>query len=141
MKYFYFIFFVVFSTKTFSNNLTPLTIYLKENKNYQDINRSIYILKRCVSLNVFMSNQDLKGYDKKISIRFEKTDNYFLLRLFEKTGKITENKKNFEESLQKDIIKISNLYKKDGLKNFSKNKSYFKKSYIFEDLKICSKIQ
>ena len=129
------------TTKTFSSSLEPLKIYLKKNTNYQDINRSIYILKRCVSLNTFLSNQDLKGYDKKISIRYEKTENYFLLRLLEKVKNITENKKNFQESLQEDILKISKLYQEDGLKNFSKNKSYFKKSYIFEDLKICSKIQ
>jgi Ni,Fe-hydrogenase I large subunit len=141
MKFLYFIFFLIFTTKTFSSNLEPLKIYLKKNTNYQDINRSIYILKRCVSLYNFIKNEKFEGYDKKISIRYEKTNNFFLSRLLEKTEKINEKNDNFNENIKKDILKISKVYQEDGLKNFSERKSYFKKSYLFEDLKICSKIQ
>ena len=126
------------TTKTFSSSLEPLKIYLKKNTNYQDINRSIYILKRCVSLYNFIDSQEFEGYDKKISIRNEKPKNFFLSKLLEK---IKKKGNDFDENIRKDILKISTLYQEDGSKNFSERKSYFKKSYLFEDLKICSKIQ
>ena len=138
MKYLYFILFLMLTTKTFSSSLEPLKIYLKKNTNYQDINRSIYILKRCVSLYNFIDNQEFEGYDKKISIRNEKPKNFFLSKLLEK---IKKKGNDFDENIRKDILKISTSYQEDGLKNFSERKSYFKKSYLFEDLKICSKIQ
>ena len=138
MKYLYFIFFLILTTKTYSSSLEPLKIYLKKNTNYQDINRSIYILKRCVSLYDFINNQEFVGYDKKISIRNEKPKDFFLPKLLEK---IKEKGDDFNENIREDIIKISRVYQEDGLKNFSERKSYFKKSYLLEDLKICSKIQ
>lgn len=126
------------TTQTFSSNLEPLKIYLKKNTNYQDINRSIYILKRCVSLYNFINNQEFEGYDKKITIRNEKTKNFFLSKLLEK---IKEKGDDFNKNIKDEILKIARVYQEDGMKNFSVRKSFFKKSYLLEDLKICSKIQ
>ena len=38
------------------------------------------------------------------------------------------------------VVEISNLYMKDGKKNWEKTGSYFQDSYIFDDFNICKKI-
>ena len=48
---------------------------------------------------------------------------------------------NLNKKVDDEMIKFSKIYLNDGRKNLSRTGSYFKKSYILEDLKICSKIQ
>ena len=79
--------------------MIPLKTYLKNNTNFKDLGRTIYLLKRCTSLHYFLSNNEFTKKDNNVRIRY------------------------------------------DGRKNLSKTGSHFKKSYILEDLKICSKIQ
>ena len=56
---------------------------------------------------------------------------------------IIDDKKKFEsakkkaEKVREDLFK---KYVKDGKKNWDKNKSHFKESYIFDDITICKKL-
>ena len=45
------------------------------------------------------------------------------------------------KKVDEEILKYSKTYLIDGNKNFEKTGSNFKKNYILNDLKICSKIQ
>lgn len=143
MRYLLLIFFLFFSFRACSSDLLPLKIFLKKNNNYQDVSRSIYILKRCASLYNFIYRQEIEfqGYDKKIFIRYEKANDFYLSKLVDTVEKAYPKNKKLMEDSMKDIHKITNIYRADSINNLSKNKSYFKKSYILEDLKICSKIK
>ena len=55
---------------------------------------------------------------------------------------IDENKKleEAQKEAEKNRKEIFNIYINDGKKNWEKNKSHFKGSYISEDMSICSKL-
>ena len=55
---------------------------------------------------------------------------------------IEENKKieEAQAKAEEDRKKLFNNYLSDGKKNWEKNKSHFKGSYISEDMVICSKL-
>ena len=57
--------------------------------------------------------------------------------------KIIDNKEKLENAQKrtmKEREELFNNYAKDGKKNWNKNKSYFKGSYISEDMSICAKL-
>ena len=56
--------------------------------------------------------------------------------IIEKNKKVEEAQAEAEENRKK----IFNNYISDGKKNWEKNKSHFKGSYISEDMAICSKL-
>ena len=139
------IFFTVFVlfliSKSYSENMTPLKTYLNNNKNFKDLSRTIYLLKRCTSLHFFLSNNEFTKKDNNIRIRYEKDYNFFSIKLYRilniKNADFTKLNKRADD----EIINFSKVYLNDARKNLSKTGSYFKKSYIIDDLKICSKIQ
>ena len=57
--------------------------------------------------------------------------------------RILDNEQKLENAREKAETERENLFKsytKDGTKNWDKNNSYFKGSYISEDISICEKI-
>ena len=46
--------------------MIPLKTYLKNNKNFKDLSRTIYLLKRCTSLHYFLSNNEFTKKDNNV---------------------------------------------------------------------------
>jgi hypothetical protein len=53
---------------------------------------------------------------------------------------VKKNQKMQKKKAEKERKKLFNNYTLDGKKNWNKNKSYFKESYISTDMVICSKL-
>lgn len=121
--------------------MIPLKNYLKNNKNLKDTNRTIYILKRCVSLHYFLTNNEFKKKDNNIVIRYGKDYSFFSVKLYSILNLKNYDIKKFNNEINNEILKLSNKYTKDAQINLLKTGSNFQKSYIIEDLKVCSKIQ
>tara|TARA_B100000212_G_scaffold338630_1_gene315524 strand:- start:906 stop:1271 length:366 start_codon:yes stop_codon:yes gene_type:complete len=121
--------------------MIPLKTYLKNNKNFKDLSRTIYLLKRCTSLHYFLSNNEFAKKDNNVRIRYEKDHNFFSIRLYKVLNIDNTDFTKLNKKVDDEMIKFSKIYSNDGRKNFSKTGSYFKESYILDDLKICSKIQ
>jgi len=135
------VFIFILIPKSYSENIIPLKTYLKNNKNFNDLNRTIYLLKRCTSLHYFLSNKEFTKKDNNMLLRYEKDYNFFSVRLYKILNTENSDFTKLNKKVDDEMIKISKIYSNDGRKNLSKTGSYFKKSYIFDDLKICSKIQ
>ena len=135
------IFIFILIPKSYSENMIPLKTYLKNNKNFKDLSRTIYLLKRCTSLHYFLSNNEFTKKDNNIRIRYEKDYNFFSIRLYKILNIDNTDFTKLNKKVDDEMIKFSKIYSNDGRKNLSKTGSYFKKSYILDDLKICSKIQ
>ena len=134
--FFNIIFFVSFA-KAESN--FSLQSYLDKN----DIEKGetqIYLLNRCSAVYAYASGVILKS-DVVSSKNFIEISNNLLFKSVELT--IIEEEKKLEEA-QKKAEKIRkelfNNYIAEGKKNWKKNKSYFKGSYIVNDMTICSKL-
>ena len=134
-----FIFIVI--PKSYSENMIPLKTYLKNNKNFKDTSRTIYLLKRCTSLHYFLSKNKFKKKDNNIRIRYEKDDNFFSDKLYKILNIENSDFDKLNKTFGDEIVKFSKKYLSDSRKNLSKTGSHFKKSYILDDLKVCSKIQ
>ena len=135
------IFIFILIPKSYSENMIPLKTYLKNNKNFKDLSRTIYLLKRCTSLHYFLSNNKFTKKDNNVRIRYEKDYNFFSIRLYKILNIDNTDFTKLNKKVDDEMIKFSKIYSNDGRKNLSKSGSYFKKSYILDDLKICSKIQ
>ncbi len=135
------IFIFILIPKSYSENMIPLKTYLKNNKNFKDLSRTIYLLKRCTSLHYFLSNNKFTKKDNNVRIRYEKDYNFFSIRLYKILNIDNTDFTKLNKKVDDEMIKFSKIYSNDGRKNLSKTGSYFKKSYILDDLKICSKIQ
>ncbi len=135
------IFIFILIPKSYSENMIPLKTYLKNNKNFKDLSRTIYLLKRCTSLHYFLSNNEFTKKDNNVRIRYEKDYNFFSIRLYKILNIDNTDFTKLNKKVDDEMIKFSKIYSNDGRKNLSKTGSYFKKSYILDDLKICSKIQ
>ena len=138
---FFSIFILILIPKSYSENMIPLKTYLKNNTNFKDLGRTIYLLKRCTSLHYFLSNNEFTKKDNNVRIRYEKDYNFFSVKLYKILNIENSNFTKLNKKVDDEIIKFSKIYSNDGRKNLSKTGSHFKKSYILEDLKICSKIQ
>tara|TARA_A100001037_G_scaffold195110_1_gene174668 strand:+ start:367 stop:732 length:366 start_codon:yes stop_codon:yes gene_type:complete len=121
--------------------MPSLKKYLNNNKDYKDINRAIYILKRCTSLHYFLSNNKFTKKDNNIRIRYEKDYNFFSSKLYTILNLGNSDFSKLSKKVDDEILKFSNIYIKDSQNNLLKTGSSFKKSYIIGDLKICSKIR
>ena len=135
------VFIFILIPKSYSENMIPLKTYLKNNKNFKDLSRTMYLLKRCTSLHYFLSNNEFTKKDNNIRIRYEKDYNFFSIRLYKILNIDNTDFTKLNKKVDDEMIKFSKIYSNDGRKNLSKTGSYFKKSYILDDLKICSKIQ
>ena len=135
------VFIFILIPQSYSENMIPLKTYLKNNKNFKDSSRTIYLLKRCTSLHYFLSNNEFTKKDNNVRIRYEKDYYFFSVRLYKILNFKNSDFTNLNKKVDDEMIKFSKIYSNDGRKNLSKTGSYFKKSYILDDLKICSKIQ
>ena len=135
---------IVFFILSFSNFVkADLNISLKEYLDGKDIEKGstqIYLLKRCSSIYAYASGVILKS-DAVTSKNFIEISNNLLFKSVELMV-IDENKKleQAQTEAEKNRKELFNNYIADGKKNWEKNKSHFKGSYISEDMAICSKL-
>ena len=109
-------------------------------KSIEDGKTQIYLLNRCSAIYAYASGIILKT-DAVSSKNFIEISNQLLFKSVELT--IIEEEKKLEEAQKKaeEIRKeLFNNYIADGKKNWEKNKSHFKGSYIVNDMTICSKL-
>jgi hypothetical protein len=116
-----------------------LTKYLDENDLDKGLTQ-IYLLKRCSAVYAYASGIVLK-LDAVSSKNFIEISNNLLFKAIEL--KVIEEEKKLEEAqeeAEKNRKDLFSNYIADGKKNWDKNKSHFKGSYIAEDMAICSKL-
>ena len=118
---------------------TSLKKYL-DGKDLEKGLTQIYLLKRCSAVYAYASGIVLKS-DAVSSKNFIEISNNLLFKAVEL--KVIEEEKKLEEAqeeTEKNRKELFSNYIADGKKNWEKNKSHFKGSYISEDMIICSKI-
>ena len=118
---------------------TSLKKYLDE-KDLEEGLTQIYLLKRCSAVYAYASGIVLKS-DAVSSKNFIEISNNLLFKAVEL--KVIEEEKKLEEAqeeAEKNRKELFSNYIADGKKNWEKNKSHFKGSYISEDMAICSKL-
>ena len=135
---------VIISTFFFANSAkTEVNTSLKEYLNGKDLERGltqIYLLERCSAVYAYASGIVLKS-DAVSSKNFIEISNNLLFKAVEL--KVIEEEKKLEkaqEETEKNRKELFSNYIADGKKNWEKNKSHFKGSYIAEDMAICSKL-
>ena len=122
---------------------TEMNTSLKEYLNGKDLEKGstqIYLLKRCSAVYAYASGIVLKS-DAVSSKNFIEISNNLLFKAVEL--KVIEEKKKLEQAqdeAEKNRKELFSNYIADGKKNWEKNKSHFKGSYIAEDMAICSKL-
>ena len=122
-----------------TNSNTSLKNYL-DKKDIENTTTQIYLLNRCSAIYAYASGIILKT-DAVSSKNFIEISNSFLfksveLMVIDEEKKLEEAQKEAEEN-RKELF---NNYIGDGKKNWEKNKSHFKGSYIADDMAICSKL-
>jgi hypothetical protein len=120
-----------------------LNISLKNYLDGKDLEKGstqIYLLKRCSSVYAYASGIVLKS-DAVSSKNFIEISNNLLFKSVELMV-IEENKKleEAQEEAENNRKELFSNYIADGKKNWEKNKSHFKGSYISNDMAICSKL-
>ena len=111
-----------------------------EKKNIEEGSTQIYLLNRCSAVYAYASGIILKT-DAVSSKNFIEISNNLLFKSIELM--VIEDEKKIEEAQKKNEEnrkKLFNNYIADGKKNWEKNKSHFKGSYISGDMTICSKL-
>ena len=122
---------------------TEMNTSLKEYLNGKDLEKGltqIYLLKRCSAVYAYASGIVLKS-DAVSSKNFIEISNNLLFKAVEL--KVIEEEKKLEdaqEEAEKNRKELFSNYIVDGKKNWEKNKSHFKGSYISDDMVICSKL-
>ncbi|MDA7714274.1 hypothetical protein N8824_03130 [Candidatus Pelagibacter sp.] len=122
-----------------TNSNTSLKDYL-DKKDIENATTQIYLLNRCSAIYAYASSIILKT-DALNSKNFIEISNSLLfksieLMVIDEEKKLEEAQKKAEEN-RKELF---NDYITDGKKNWEKNKSHFKGSYISDDMIICSKL-
>ena len=120
-----------------------LNISLKDYLDGKDLDKGstqIYLLKRCSAVYAYASGIVLKS-DAVSSKNFIEISNNLLFKSVELMV-IEENKKleKAQTEAETNRKELFSNYIADGRKNWEKNKSHFKGSYISEDIAICSKL-
>ena len=111
-----------------------------DGKDLEKGSTQIYLLKRCSSVYAYASGIVLKS-DAVSSKNFIEISNNLLFKSVELMV-IEENKKleEAQEEAENNRKELFGNYIADGKKNWEKNKSHFKGSYISDDMVICSKL-
>ena len=111
-----------------------------DGKDLEKGSTQIYLLKRCSAVYAYASGIVLKS-DAVSSKNFIEISNNLLFKSVELMV-IDENKKleEAQAEAEKNRKELFSNYIADGKKNWEKNKSHFKGSYIAEDMVICSKL-
>ena len=141
MKKMSLIIFVVISLANFAKadlNL-PLKSYLKD-KQLDESSTQIFLLKRCSAIYAYASGVILKS-NALSSKNFIEISNNLLFKSVELM--IIDGNMKFEKAqteAENNRKELFNNYIADGKKNWEKNKSHFKGSYIADDMAICSKL-
>ena len=122
-----------------ANSNTSLKDYL-DKKDLENATTQIYLLNRCSAIFAYASGIILKT-DAVSSKNFIEISNSLLfksveLMVIDEEKKLEEAQKKAEEN-RKELF---NNYITEGKKNWEKNKSHFKGSYISEDMVVCSKL-
>ena len=122
-----------------ANSNTSLKDYL-DKKDIENATTQIYLLNRCSAIYAYASGIILKT-DALSSKNFIEISNSLLfksieLMVIDEEKKLEEAQKKAEENREE----LFNNYITDGKKNWEKNKSHFKGSYISDDMAICSKL-
>ena len=114
--------------------------YYLDGKDLEKGSTQIYLLKRCSSVYAYASGIVLKS-DAVSSKNFIEISNNLLFKSVELMV-IEENKKleEAQEEAENNRKELFSNYIADGKKNWEKNKSHFKGSYISDDMAICSKL-
>ena len=135
---------MIMSTFFLANSAkTEMNTSLKEYLNGKDLEKGstqIYLLKRCSAVYAYASGIVLKS-DAVSSKNFIEISNNLLFKAVEL--KVIDEKKKLEdaqEEAEQSRKELFNIYITDGKKNWEKNKSHFKGSYISDDMVICSKL-
>ena len=143
MKKVFFLITILSLVSTFTlasaNSNTSLKDYL-DKKDIENATTQIYLLNRCSAIYAYASGIILKT-DAISSKNFIEISNSLLfksveLMVIDEEKKLEEAQKEAEE----DRKELFNNYITDGKKNWEKNKSHFKGSYISDDMAICSKL-
>ena len=122
-----------------ANNSISLKNYLKH-RNIEEGSTQIYLLNRCSAVYAFASAVILES-DTLNSKKFIEIANNLLFKSVElRIIDDKENSASAKRKAEKERKKLFKNYTADGKKNWDKNKSYFKGSYISEDMLICSKL-
>ena len=122
---------------------TEMNTSLKEYLNGKDLEKGltqIYLLKRCSAVYAYASGIVLKS-DAVSSKNFIEISNNLLFKAVEL--KVIEEEKKLEQAqdeAEKNRKELFSNYIADGKKNWEKNKSHFKGSYISDDMAICSRL-
>ena len=111
-----------------------------DGKDLEKGSTQIYLLKRCSAVYAYASGIVLKS-DAISSKNFIEISNNLLFKSVELMV-IEENKKLEEAQTEAETNRkeLFSNYIADGKKNWEKNKSHFKGSYISGDMAICSKL-
>ena len=138
-----FVIIIVFTSILSNFAKADLNISLKNYLDGKDLKKGstqIYLLKRCSSVYAYASGIVLKS-DAVSSKNFIEISNNLLFKSVELMV-IDENKKleEAQKEAENNRKELFNNYIVDGKKNWEKNKSHFKGSYISEDMAICSKL-
>ena len=136
--------FIIITILSLTNHAkADLNISLKKYLDENDLDKGltqIYLLKRCSAVYAYASGIVLK-LDAVSSKNFIEISNNLLFKAVEL--KVIEEEKKLEEvqeEAEKNRKDLFSNYITDGKKNWDKNKSHFKGSYIAEDMAICSKL-
>ncbi|MDC3355374.1 hypothetical protein OAV82_02055 [Candidatus Pelagibacter sp.] len=133
------LFFVSSFTLASANSNTSLKDYL-DKKDLENATTQIYLLNRCSAIYAYASGIILKT-DAVSSKNFIEISNSLLFKSVELM--VIDEEKKLEEAqkkAEKNRKELFNNYITDGKKNWEKNKSHFKGSYISEDMTVCSKL-
>ena len=139
IKFIVIIFSLLLTSLVKADSNISLKDYLDKN-NIEDGSTQIYLLSRCSAVYAYASGIVLKS-DAVSSKNFIEISNNLLFKSVELM--VIEEEKKLEEAQKKaenERKKLFNNYITDGKKNWEKNKSHFKGSYISNDMTICSKL-
>ena len=131
---------ILFFSKFSKADLNVSSKKYLDGKDLEKGSTQIYLLKRCSSIYAYASGIVLKS-DAVSSKNFIEISNNLLFKAVEL--KVIEEEKKLEdaqEEAEKNRKELFSNYIADGKKNWEKNKSHFKGSYISEDMAICSKL-
>tara|TARA_B100000945_G_scaffold121156_1_gene96310 strand:- start:584 stop:1024 length:441 start_codon:yes stop_codon:yes gene_type:complete len=139
IKFIVIIFSLLLTSLVKAESNISLKDYLDKN-NIEDGSTQIYLLSRCSAVYAYASGIVLKS-DAVSSKNFIEISNNLLFKSVELM--VIEEEKKLEEAQKKaenERKKLFNNYITDGKKNWEKNQSHFKGSYISNDMTICSKL-
>ena len=131
--------FLIFSNILKADINVPIKNFLKKN-NIEKSTTQIYLLNRCSAIYTYASATILKK-DPVNSKKFIDIANSLLFKSVEL--RIIDDEEKLEIARKKAENEREQLFKnyiEDGKKNWDLNKSYFKGSYISEDMSICEKL-